>query len=161
MEVVLGPAATQSSYYGSTPSTDTPRIMRKLKDNYSSYNWIAGHLLNDNMGGDGVAQNLTPLTKLANREHATHEGRIKKAIDRAYSHAQFNPTHGYWYGIRYKVELEPGVLDPKKTHLDKVPKGIVINASPIKQDKKTNSITGATGGPMSFSSINDVTILNR
>ncbi|MBV8650946.1 MAG: hypothetical protein JO255_05730, partial [Alphaproteobacteria bacterium] len=48
---ILGIAASQSTNYGSKPSPDTPTAMKTLKKDHPSYNWKAGHLLNDGLGG--------------------------------------------------------------------------------------------------------------
>jgi RHS repeat-associated protein len=45
--------------------------------------WIKGHLQNDNLGGQGVSHNMTPLTSTANKRMASRfEGRIKQAVQR-------------------------------------------------------------------------------
>lgn len=83
MEVTLGPAACDPTNYGSVPGKDTPSMMKKLKGQLDEYGWIAGHLLNDNMGGRGVAENLTPLTGTANKNHSAIELKIKQEVIKA------------------------------------------------------------------------------
>lgn len=105
MEVVIGPAQALLVNYGSTPDSNTPAVMRSLLSGpYSSFGWVAGHLLNDNLGGPGVAWNLTPLTTAGNKNHLTTcEAAIKSYIDRAYSRTQFNRSDTHFYGVYYKV----------------------------------------------------------
>lgn len=139
MTVVLGPAACDSTNYGSRPSPGTPKVMVALIKKYPKFNWKAGHLLNDNMGGPGDYYNLTPLTGTANRNHSTYEGRIKNAVIQANQRARFNPGEIYWYGVEYTVVVS------KVKHAAKPPLGAVainmqVKAKPVKQLK--------TGGPI-------------
>ncbi|HEX4223889.1 MAG TPA: RHS repeat-associated core domain-containing protein, partial [Pseudonocardiaceae bacterium] len=45
--------------------------------------WIKGHLQNDNLGGHGVSDNMTPLTQTANKRMASQfEGKVKQAVQK-------------------------------------------------------------------------------
>ena len=53
--------------------------------------WIKGHLLNDNLGGHGISENLTPLTGYANgRFHDFAEKPMKDAANRVRQLAEYN-----------------------------------------------------------------------
>ena len=53
---------------GSVPS-DEPPIWNKLGNLKQSRNYVQGHLLNHNLGGEGRRFNLTPINKKANSDH--------------------------------------------------------------------------------------------
>lgn len=163
MDVCLGPAAAWPTNYGSkTNSTSISSRMQPLHDRDPG-KWVAGHLLNDNLGGDGtMTANLTPLTKTANRNHATYEGRIKVACDRADLYHRSNPTAAYWYGIHYWVAVAGAAFGDFKPY-NKAPSHITINARLIQQDKVSGAITYVAGGyePFDFTRIWDVEIHNE
>ena len=70
---------------GSRPSwwpgqAGAPNVAPQTK-NWFSNNMVQGHLLNDNLGGKGERQNLTPLTRQANSAHLhAAETEIKNAV---------------------------------------------------------------------------------
>ncbi|HTE47429.1 MAG TPA: hypothetical protein VK636_19465 [Gemmatimonadaceae bacterium] len=106
MEVLIGPAQADLGNYGGTPDANTPTIMRMLLDSpeYNYFGWIAGHLLNDNLGGPGWARNLTPLTTAGNKNHLNGcETFIKNYIDMCDRRVWANKAELYWYGVKYKV----------------------------------------------------------
>lgn len=108
----IGPSHPQ----GGPPSSGAlSTLMAKLptdptlpaKDKY-----IKGHLLNDNLGGPGTADNLFPITAQANKEHeAQVESYAKKAVNQ----------YGQW--VNYEVK----VVD-KGSDLTKAPKHNWVNA---------------------------------
>lgn len=149
MNVQIGPGQGGIGNYGSTPETDTPTNMRWLKDNKPAFGWIAGHLLNDNLGGPGVAKNLTPLTTIGNKNHLNGcEAAIKVSIDRAFSHSA-DKTQQYWYGVEYEVAVSdnawPNLAVFATTHL-------TVSAKVIRQNKLTKVIDDAPelGTPVSI-----------
>jgi hypothetical protein len=109
MEVTIGPLQGGIGYYGSVPEGNTPSVMRTLLDEYPAHGWVAGHLLNDNLGGPGVAKNLTPLTTAGNKNHLnTCETLIKNTITACYSRTLYEKKDEYWYGVYYKVVVPDG-----------------------------------------------------
>lgn len=67
---------------GSTPKTggDTNTLYEDLNKKYGG-NYVRGHLLNDNLGGLGVMENLYPLSTAANGAHLEHvEGPVKALL---------------------------------------------------------------------------------
>ncbi|MBC3878518.1 DNA/RNA non-specific endonuclease [Undibacterium sp. FT79W] len=57
-------------------------LMTALGDEYSHQRMIRGHLLNGNLGGLGIPENLFPITNRANRLHETQvENHVKKEIE--------------------------------------------------------------------------------
>jgi hypothetical protein len=60
-----------------------------------AHGYIKGHLLNDNLGGPGQAENLYPITQQANADHANLiEDEAKKRV---------NQDH-FW--VRYEVDIQ-------------------------------------------------------
>src|SRR5262249_37650588 len=102
---------------GKTPlSTNSRRNRRGTKQ--PGPRWIKGHLLNENLGGPGLAKNLTPLTSTANKNHS---GKVEKAVIAAVNEcrqfAERNPKADFWYGVYYKVTVSeekafPNARDP-------------------------------------------------
>ncbi len=72
-------------------------LMKHLPTDPSSKNdekYIKGHLLNDNLGGPGSAQNLYPITADANSQHVRQvESVVKNWVN----------NEGYW--VYYKVQV--------------------------------------------------------
>jgi hypothetical protein len=99
----LGPAAGQAVNYGSVPRPGECTAVDWLNMNFfGSHLWIKGHLLNDNLGGEGVSENMTPMTHTANMRYKAFESSIKNAIDWCYRHGQFH-HQGTWYGVRVAI----------------------------------------------------------
>lgn len=163
MTVVIGPAQGQSTMYGSTPEANTPATMRTLLDNYPSFGWVAGHLLNDNLGGPGVALNLTPLTTAGNKNHLNAvEAQIKRSIDRAFSRTEFHKDDTHWYGVDYKVVVKdtpwPDMPVFVSTHL-------IVSAKVVRQHKTTLVVEDTPADDpcalsIYFSPISDVEVEN-
>lgn len=108
MAAVLGPDQSNvSSYYalGTKTSANSLRpFMRALVDDSHMTGWIAGHLLNEEMGGSGgTDENLTPLTTKANSAHKAYEGHIKKMLLQCHRIDRDNKEIDYWYGVHYSV----------------------------------------------------------
>ncbi|WP_377805657.1 hypothetical protein ABNQ38_03155 [Azospirillum sp. A29] len=80
VHVIMGPGAIASSNYGSKPQRNAPRCITALRRDHPKVKWIAGHLLNDNMGGPGVSENLTPLTATTNKRHSAVELKVKELL---------------------------------------------------------------------------------
>jgi len=141
MTVVLGPHAGESTHYGSTPAANTPSVMRKLLDEFGAYGWIAGHLLNDNLGGAGVARNLTPLTTAGNKNHLNGcETLIKNTIAKAASRARNYRGDEHWYGVSYQVKVSDEKYDALGVD-DGFPATIathlLVSAKVVRQHKQT------------------------
>lgn len=145
MNVTLGPTAVHSTNYGSVPTGNTPSVMRRLLDNYAPYGWIAGHLLNDNLGGPGTAKNLTPLTTAGNKNHLNGcETLIKNTITKAYSRTLYNKTDEYWYGVEYEVVVSDEKYAADGTFPATVPTHLTVSATIVKQHKQTSAVTPMT-----------------
>lgn len=66
---------------GSSPGGELDGLMNALGNQFPQHRMIRGHLLNGNLGGLGVAENLFPITNRANRLHETQvENHIKDEI---------------------------------------------------------------------------------
>lgn len=60
-----------------------------------AHKFIKGHLLNDNLGGLGIAQNLYPITALANKNHEAYvESWVKQKVN----------LQGHW--VYYRVQVK-------------------------------------------------------
>ncbi len=99
----------KDSVTGSAPGGDQDNLMKslKLQGNLASYALIKGHLLNHDLGGFGVAENLFPITKQANVEHLVYaEYAVKQGLADAYS----SGVNGR--GVYYEVQANgPGNCD--------------------------------------------------
>jgi hypothetical protein len=75
------------SYNGSDPTTGSHSIydilnLRRFPGKPDDYYYVRGHLLNNKMGGQGIWDNMTPLSKKGNSNHSnTVETFAKKAIE--------------------------------------------------------------------------------
>jgi hypothetical protein len=113
MEAVLGPDQAHSStgYFmsGTTTNANSLRpFMQALLDDSHMQGWVAGHLLNEEMGGRGdVDENLTPLTTRANGAHKAYESHIKRMLQQCHLIDRDNKGHDWWYGVRYSVTAYP------------------------------------------------------
>jgi hypothetical protein len=109
MEAVLGPDQSNvSSRYklGTKTNSNSLRpFMQALAGDSRIQGWVAGHLLNEEMGGQGdVDENLTPLTTKANGAHKAYEAHIKKMLLQCHNVDRDNKGNDEWYGVRYRVE---------------------------------------------------------
>ena len=147
MSVVIGPGQGGPGMYGSRPEPGTPTVMRRLLDDgrLNGFGWVAGHLLNDNLGGPGNARNLTPLTTAGNKNHLVAcEQRIKNFINAAYSRSRNYPNDTYWFGVAYEVTVGDEKWDDGHPSLCHVAKAIYVTARVIKVDKQTGNMSNAT-----------------
>ncbi|AGT09917.1 hypothetical protein [Paracoccus aminophilus] len=119
MSALLWPKNTltqgTSSQRGGTTATNLKAAISALKATDDNKYWIAGHLLNAEMGGRGEEQrNLTPLTGVTNQSHARFEGVIKNALvtlDRTYSESlRDNEIDSFW-SAQYSVSVHGNYHD--------------------------------------------------
>lgn len=80
------------------------QFINALNEDYQG-SWVAGHLLNGELGGSGDYENLTPLTQRANRNHASFENHIRRIGENLVNFENKYPTHPSFFGIRYKVNV--------------------------------------------------------
>ena len=79
MEVVLGPAAGMIRAGSPTRKGSLGSIMSALVKYDGPLAWVAAHLLNAELGGDGLdSKNLAPLTQTANKQHSGQELKVKR-----------------------------------------------------------------------------------
>lgn len=141
MSVILGPQAAKSVNYGSkTCALSIPGLMAPLHLRDPG-KWVAGHLLNDNLGGSGTeSKNLTPLTQNANKRHSKYEDRLKRACESADLYHRNHPTASFWYGMRYKVVVSP-ITFGNFAPYSGAPSHITIRAKAVRVDKTTRMVT--------------------
>jgi hypothetical protein len=105
VRVDLGPAAGLTVNYGSVPVIGECTAVESLNAAaYAHHIWIKGHLLNDNLGGQGQSPNLTPMTHTANMRYKRFESSLKNAIDACYRRGQFI-DRSTWYGVRVAIDV--------------------------------------------------------
>lgn len=146
MRAIIGPAQGAVEHYGSRPAANTPGVMRSLLDDGSlnDFGWIAGHLLNDNLGGPGVACNLTPLTTAGNKNHLnTCETAIKNFIIAAYSRTLLNKADTHWFGVDYSVTVSDEKWFAGHALLRHVATHLIISAKVVMQEKSSGAISDA------------------
>ena len=83
---------------GSGPSAQAD-LMAKLpsRTGDEAQNFIRGHLLNDNLGGPGIARNLFPITQQANRMHEQSiENQVKRWVN----------DDKYWVAYTVDVDMQ-------------------------------------------------------
>ncbi|MCR9171829.1 MAG: DNA/RNA non-specific endonuclease [bacterium] len=124
---VLGPDHKQ----GSAPkSSAQPNLMAGLPTDPNLPNkdkFIRGHLLNDNLGGEGLDYNLFPITANANKQHHDLiEKTVKDWVNRdrmwvQYSVNVMNTSDPYDSGFQCQAQI----LDPT----DLKPKGASVSAT--------------------------------
>ena len=130
--------------------------------------WIKGHLQNDNLGGQGVSHNMTPLTSTANKRMASRfEGRVKQAVQRPPQirgtgprNAQTLVNQGYPQakadkimqginnlGVKYEVKTSDGVKFPNSEfkHEQSIRDHLVINTSYTGQTPEFTQWMSETG----------------
>lgn len=140
MEVTLLPRAFD--FPGSAPgANELEPITSFLRRNYPNYNFIKGHMWNQEIGGPGVTRNLVPLTSQANSAHKNNvETQLKDAL-RNFStfYERNNSSHADYdkvYGFKYVVEIE---TDDWSTVTERiVPNSIHVQIFPIKYDPQGN-----------------------
>jgi len=106
---LLGPDALPGQMGGSvTDDSSLQSVMGPLRMYSPDKNWVAGHLLNADLGGSGIdPRNLTPLTTAANRAHSVFEQHIKRMLECCNRLDQNNPDADVWYGVDYTVTVSP------------------------------------------------------
>ncbi|MFT5757565.1 MAG: hypothetical protein ACI9LM_002301 [Alteromonadaceae bacterium] len=137
---------------GSSPgSGEQQGLMNYLRDVSGYKSMKKGHLINDNVGGPGIAANLYPITTKANGEHLRFaENHVKKNLISSH-------VHGGHLGIKYKVTVTNSQNDaahPDASFLCEaypwtVATNTVDSSNPIANvriDSKPQSGTTGTGG---------------
>lgn len=93
---------------GSKPGGSKSFSMYGMLNRDWSDTWIKGHLLNDNLGGLGILENLFPITASANKEHLNRvEQHVKNAVLTLDEWQNESPTTRQGSYVRYTVEATP------------------------------------------------------
>ncbi|MBI3231148.1 MAG: hypothetical protein HYZ45_13550 [Burkholderiales bacterium] len=154
MWVILGPHALDTGLGSTTSYTSIYDCMtalnsqnfKILKNGQKKGYWVAGHLLNDNLGGSGVFDsNLTPLTQTANKQHSGFEGWIKNAIEVAKSREK-NYKDDYIFGVEYEVIVhdhfgDEFFPDGSKSPFYLAPSHITVQARLVKAAKSNRALS--------------------
>ncbi|MCX4570747.1 DUF4157 domain-containing protein [Streptomyces viridodiastaticus] len=141
--VTLGPSvlAPANSYGGSRPGAAECTLVNELNARDGS-GWIKGHLWNDNLGGHGVSENLTPMTDSTNQNfNRQFEEPLKRMLWACANHAQMNASSPVWYGVSFTVRTY-GQMSANPADLEYlVPAGVDYTASYVQMDRTTHAIT--------------------
>lgn len=146
---------------GSVAPGGVPTLMTRIGAHIQGTNrYIAGHLLNDNMGGQGVNNNLTVLSSDANAAHRGVEAKVKNLAAKADTINNGNKKLGnpaYDHGARYSVAVLPPQPDnthPFSTQEKYIGSGLRIDIDPIRIHKTTH---GESPWPEEDGGTNDLT----
>lgn len=162
VKVTLGPGmrAPGSTYAGSRPRRDACTIVDELNAQCGWERWIKGHLWNDNLGGPGVSENLTPMTGRTNgRFNSDFEEPLKRMLDACASQARSVPGHPVWYGVEFDVRKDGAfddVPDPAdRATFRKISKGVVAegfeySAHYVEKDKASGATARVGAAPRGF-----------
>ncbi|HQU84359.1 MAG TPA: hypothetical protein PKY59_14580 [Pyrinomonadaceae bacterium] len=162
MKVVLGPAA--GLYYAGKPTSadhSIPHIMKALKKRDGGKVWVAAHLLNGELGGDGHdSENLAPLTQTANKQHSGLELGVKTLCNLIRQwHNLYDDS--FYFGVKYSVNTIGyfGTFDP----YNKVPSHFNCSCSVGKYTLKgvETAITSQEKSLFSAYTFSNVQIHNR
>ena len=128
--------------FGTRPWRGVPTLITRVGHFIQgTQRYIAGHLLNQNMSGRGVNNNLTVLTTRANQAHRGVEGKVKDLAQKADLINAGNTTFGdpaYDHGARYTVRVLPPQLDgetPFSESEKHIGAGLRIHIKPIRIHK--------------------------
>jgi hypothetical protein len=108
---------------GTEPEEGTwPNWWEAAAPNDNTY-WVRGHLLNHNIGGPGIKQNMTPITKGCNSKHHRH---VEKLVKEG---AKKHDTLAYQVQVIYDESAGPKFTsdrdkDPDPTVWPKIAKGL-------------------------------------
>lgn len=99
---------------GSSPgsSKEHDLLMKELRIHYPGEGFLRGHLLNDNLGGPGIWENMFPITAKANGSHLYDvEKPVKQALLDAYELNEKTVSKDK-YSVHYAVEaVSTGQMD--------------------------------------------------
>ena len=98
----IKPLTPEGQGTGSSPDVRDPiwKVLLNRKTGGGTY-YVAGHLLNDNLGGSGKTwENLTPLTQSANAlHHSKVEQYVKSAVNEKKETVKYNVQVNYERGV--------------------------------------------------------------
>lgn len=147
--------------YGSKPAGNVPNLLTKVGAVIQgTQRYIAGHLLNDNMGGLGVNNNLTVLSSNGNKAHRGIEGKVKNLAQKADLINGGNNVLGdpaYDHGARYTVTVQapaPVGATPYSKQEKYIGAGVQISIDPIRFNKASNA---ESAWPQEAGGVNDLT----
>lgn len=147
--------------YGSKPPGGVPNLIKNVGASIQGKTrYIAGHLLNDNMGGRGDNDNLTVLSSDANKRHRGVESKVKNLAQKADLINKGNNKFGdpkYDHGARYTVEVlspNPDPNPPYSLQEKYIGRGLKISIDPIRIDKATRA---KSDWPEEVGKVNDLT----
>ena len=173
---------------GSPPTasnTDSYAVLNTRRQSASASYYVKGHMLNDNIGGKGVWENLTPLSREGN---SAHEGNVESLVKAAYNSGavvEYNVTANYGYGgnasaipaddpqreqklkiiaeeknVPTQLECEASIMEKKGDTFEakqKIVTAIVPN--PIGQDAASYILDGTPGRADIFLNSSDVSVI--
>lgn len=135
MTAILDP---QYPLKGSQPGGGKIYNMYAILNRDWNESWIKGHLLNDNLGGLGIPENLFPITAAANKSHLNRvEQHVKNAVLNLTDYVNYDPPKRNKSYVEYTVEAIP---ENKDDFIDKPNAKLKCNATTRKRDTNTNYV---------------------
>ncbi len=173
---------------GSPPTsanTTSFATLNTRRQSASASYYVKGHMLNDNIGGKGVWENLTPLSREGN---SNHEGNVESLVKAAYNSGaivEYNVTAEYGYGnnaasipaddpkrdeklkiiaeeknVPTKLKCDAWILEKKGDAFER--KQSIVStpvANPIGQDAASYVLEGSPAKPDVFLNTSDVSVI--
>jgi hypothetical protein len=154
---------------GSEPTTaqhETYDILNQRRGEGGASYYIRGHLLNEKLGGKGVWENMTPLSRPGNSEHeARLESLVKAAVDSgAIIQYYVKPVYGSRSdkdSLKAEIEKDTSKNDVDKTKIkeiveaeDWVPKALDCHIQ--RKEKDGSSGFKTIGSPLPWMVLNNV-----
>ncbi|MES2649713.1 MAG: DUF4157 domain-containing protein [Bacteroidota bacterium] len=170
------PTASNTASYG---------VLNTRRQSASASYYVKGHMLNDNIGGKGVWENLTPLSREGN---SNHEGNVESLVKAAYNSGaivEYNVTAEYGYGnnaavipaddpkreqklkiieeekhVPTQLKCDAWIMEKKGDVFEQ--KQSIVSAiipNPIGQDAASYILEGEPGKPDVYLNSSDVTVI--
>jgi hypothetical protein len=124
---------------GTKPKANTPPVIKTVgKIVGGKHRYIAGHLLNAEMGGLGEHKNLTVLSDKANKAHSGLELKVKALAEKAdqIHRGVVYDDPNYEYGVNYSVVVRPAAPLPSAPYHGnerKLASALTVNIRPIRK----------------------------
>lgn len=142
------PTATNTASYA---------ILNQRRQSGGASYYVKGHMLNDNIGGKGVWENLTPLSRNGNSSHESSVESLVKAAFNSGAVVEYNVTAEYGYGQNAgNIPADDPLADKKKEIIKEeanVPTSLTCDAHVLENKdgtyvRKQAIVTAAVANPV-------------
>lgn len=170
------PTSSNTSSYG---------VLNTRRQSGSASYYVKGHMLNDNIGGKGVWENLTPLSREGN---SNHEGNVESLVKAAYNSGavvEYNVTAQYGWGnnassipandphhaqklsiiaeeknVPTQLKCEAWIMEKKGDNFERTQSIVSTTvANPVEQDAASYTLEGEPGKADIFLNSSDVSVI--